>query len=68
MTLIKMSCLAVAVAGLAACGQKAEQAADAGKTAPAAGELVVKIGHAGPITGPAANYGKDSENGAQIAV
>lgn len=68
MTLIKMSCIAVAVAGLAACGQKAETSADAAKTAPAADELVVKIGHAGPITGPAANYGKDSENGAQVAV
>jgi branched-chain amino acid transport system substrate-binding protein len=29
---------------------------------------VVKIGFASPLTGPQANYGKDNENGAQMAI
>jgi branched-chain amino acid transport system substrate-binding protein len=31
-------------------------------------EVVVKIGHAGPLTGPIAHIGKDGENGARLAV
>ena len=29
---------------------------------------VVKIGFASPLTGPQANYGKDNQNGAQLAI
>ncbi|MBD5802944.1 Leucine-, isoleucine-, valine-, threonine-, and alanine-binding protein precursor [Azoarcus sp. Aa7] len=31
-------------------------------------EVVVRIGHAGPLTGPAAAFGKDGENGARLAI
>ncbi len=31
-------------------------------------DLVVKIGHVGPISGPIAHLGKDNENGARLAV
>ena len=31
-------------------------------------DLVVKIGHVGPITGNIAHYGKDNENGAKMAI
>ena len=31
-------------------------------------ELVVRIGHVAPMTGPQAHYGKDNENGARLAV
>ena len=31
-------------------------------------ELVVKIGHVGPVSGAQAHYGKDNENGARMAV
>jgi branched-chain amino acid transport system substrate-binding protein len=31
-------------------------------------EVVVRIGHAGPLTGPAAGFGKDGENGARLAI
>jgi len=34
----------------------------------AAKDIVVKIGHAGPLTGPAAAFGKDGENGARLAI
>ena len=28
----------------------------------------MKIGFASPLTGPQANYGKDNQNGAQLAI
>ena len=31
-------------------------------------DMVVKIGHVGPVSGPQAHYGKDNENGARMAV
>ncbi|HUG22896.1 ABC transporter substrate-binding protein, partial [Piscinibacter sp.] len=31
-------------------------------------ELVVKIGHVGPVSGAQAHYGKDNENGARMAI
>ncbi|TAH42463.1 MAG: branched-chain amino acid ABC transporter substrate-binding protein [Betaproteobacteria bacterium] len=31
-------------------------------------QTVVKIGHAGPLTGPVAHFGKDGENGARLAL
>lgn len=34
----------------------------------AAQEMVVKIGHVAPVSGPQASYGKDNENGARMAI
>ncbi len=31
-------------------------------------DMVVKIGHVGPVSGPQAHYGKDNENGARMAI
>ena len=45
---------------LAACGMTAGSAF--------AKDIVVKIGSAGPLTGPAAAFGKDGENGARLAI
>ena len=59
-TELKLAVLATAVA-LAACGKKEETAAPAaGATAPAAGELVVRIGHVGATSGAVAHLGKDN--------
>ncbi len=33
-----------------------------------ADDLIVKIGHVGPISGPSAHLGKDNENGARMAI
>lgn len=35
---------------------------------PGYAEETVKIGYAGPLTGPIAHYGKDAENGAKLAI
>ena len=37
-------------------------------TGVAQSQEVVKIGFASPLTGPQANYGKDNQNGAQLAI
>ncbi len=66
--------IVAAVAMLTACGKKSAGEADAGASAataaaaPASEVLVVKIGHAGPLTGGIAHLGKDNENGARLAV
>jgi branched-chain amino acid transport system substrate-binding protein len=31
-------------------------------------DMVVRIGHVGPVSGPQAHYGKDNENGARMAI
>ncbi len=64
-----LSLLAAAVA-LSACGKKPEApaAGAAATTTPANGDLVVRIGHASPLTGPQAHLGKDNENGAKMAI
>ncbi len=54
-------------AGLSACGKKEEQAEKGAGTASSI-ERVVKIGHAGPLTGPIAHLGKDNENGVRLAL
>ncbi len=36
--------------------------------ASASGELIIKIGAAGPLTGPQAHIGKDNENGTRMAI
>ena len=64
-TELKLAVLAAAVT-LAACGKKEEASAPA--AAPAADQLVVKIGHVGATSGPVAHLGKDNENGARLAV
>ena len=56
---------------LAACSdatKEAKKSAQATTPTSATGEVVVKIGHAGPLTGGLANIGKDDENGAQLAI
>jgi branched-chain amino acid transport system substrate-binding protein len=71
----KLSAVALSVVAafaLSACGQKEEPkpvAAPAAPAAPAAKpEMVVKLGHVAPMTGPQAHLGKDNENGAKLAV
>ena len=62
----------VAAFALSACGQKEEPKPVAAPAAPAAPapkpEVVVKLGHVAPMTGPQAHLGKDNENGAKLAV
>ena len=56
---------------LAACSNasnEAKKTAQATTPTSTTGEVVVKIGHAGPLTGGLANIGKDDENGAQLAI
>ncbi len=71
----KFSAIALSVAAafaLTACGQKEEPkpvAAPAAPAAPAAKpEVLVKLGHVAPMTGPQAHLGKDNENGAVLAI
>ena len=59
----------VAAFAFSACGQKEEPKPAAAPAAPAAKpEVVVKLGHAAPMTGPQAHLGKDNENGAVLAI
>ncbi|OIR19302.1 leucine-, isoleucine-, valine-, threonine-, and alanine-binding protein precursor [mine drainage metagenome] len=63
---INKSALLVAFGiALAGCG-KSETASNPA-SAPA-GELVIKIGAAAPLTGPQAHIGKDNENGTRMAI
>jgi branched-chain amino acid transport system substrate-binding protein len=62
---LKLALVAAAVA-LVACGKKEEASAPA--AAPAADQLVVKIGHVGATSGAVAHLGKDNENGARLAI
>ncbi|WP_158936329.1 branched-chain amino acid ABC transporter substrate-binding protein [Burkholderia sp. S171] len=39
-----------------------------GLTSQASAQVIVKIGHAAPLTGGVANLGKDNENGARLAI
>ncbi|PHV10273.1 branched-chain amino acid ABC transporter substrate-binding protein [Chitinimonas sp. BJB300] len=71
MTLARYSLIASAVVALTACGNKeetpaAETAAPVSATAP--GDVVIKIGHAAPLTGNIAHLGKDNENGVRLAI
>lgn len=52
----------VSALALAACGEK--EAPKSSGPEP----LVVRLGHAAPLTGPQAHIGKDNENGARLAV
>lgn len=68
----KLSAVALSLAAafaLTACGQKEEPKPVAAPAAPAAKpEIVVKLGHVAPMTGPQAHLGKDNENGAVLAI
>lgn len=61
--ILPLAVLAAAV-GLAACSKKE----DASAPAAANGPLVVRVGHASPLTGPQAHLGKDNENGVRLAI
>ena len=62
-----LSLVAAALVTVYGCGKEEPKKADAPK-APADDSVVVKIGHAGPLTGGIAHLGKDDENGARLAV
>ncbi|MBE9610099.1 branched-chain amino acid ABC transporter substrate-binding protein [Chitinilyticum piscinae] len=71
MTIARYSLMAAATAlALTACQkQDAAQnaASEAAASSPAAGAEVIKIGVAGPLTGPLAHIGKDTEYGVRMA-
>ncbi|HEX6592851.1 MAG TPA: branched-chain amino acid ABC transporter substrate-binding protein [Moraxellaceae bacterium] len=64
--ILTLAVLAAAV-GLAACSKKEGDAAAAAPTT-ADGAVIVKVGHAAPLTGPQAHLGKDNENGVRLAI
>ncbi len=57
---------AIAALLLAACGRQEQTPPPAVATVPAA--VVVKLGHAAPLTGGIAHLGKDNESGVRLAV
>lgn len=61
--LLTLAALAGAI-GLTACSRNENGDAPAA----ADGTLVVKVGHAAPLTGPQAHLGKDNENGVRLAI
>src|SRR5438105_11872960 len=66
-----LSLIAITMAATYGCGKKEEAKKEEPKkaAAPAAApETVVKIGHAGPLTGGIAHLGKDNENGVRLAL
>ena len=68
---LKISAVALSVAAafaLSACGQKEEPKPAAPAAAPQKPEVVIKVGHVAPMTGPQAHLGKDNENGARLAI
>lgn len=61
--------LTVVLALLAGCGKEEPAAPTAAAPAPAGpAGIVVKIGHAAPLTGGVAHLGKDNESGAVLAI
>jgi len=66
-----LTVVAAALITLYGCGKQEEPKkaeAPAAPAAPVEEVVVVKIGHAGPLTGGIAHLGKDDENGARLAV
>lgn len=61
---------ALGLVTLGACGKKEEAKTDAkpAAAAPAEPTVVVKIGHAGPLTKKTPHLGKDNENGVALAI
>ena len=66
---LTLGVLAAAIV-LSACSKKPEEAAKGADAKPVAagGEMIVRIGHAAPLTGPQAHLGKDNENGVRLAI
>jgi branched-chain amino acid transport system substrate-binding protein len=71
----RLSVVALSVAAalaMSACGKKEEAKSAAAPVAPAAPaakpDVVVRLGHVAPMTGPQAHLGKDNENGARLAI
>jgi branched-chain amino acid transport system substrate-binding protein len=62
-----LTLVAAALIAVYGCSKEEPKKAEAPK-APAEDVVVVKIGHAGPLTGGIAHLGKDDENGARLAV
>jgi branched-chain amino acid transport system substrate-binding protein len=59
----------VAAFAMSACGQKEEPKPVAAPATPITKpEVIVKLGHVAPMTGPQAHLGKDNENGAVLAI
>ncbi len=70
--LLTISFAVSAALSIAACGKK-EEAKPADAAAPAAapaaaGDVVVKLGFAAPLTGPQAHYGEEYKNGVTLAI
>ena len=65
-----LTLVAAAVVALYGCSKEEPKKAEAPKApaAPVEEVVVVKIGHAGPLTGGIAHLGKDDENGVRLAV
>jgi len=63
----RLSAIAAAALTLAACNNAEPQQDTAASTPAAAQEHVVKIGSANPLTGPFAHWGRDADNGVQLA-
>ena len=64
-----LTLVAAALVTAYGCGkEEPKKEAAAPSAAPAVPEIVVKIGHVGPTTGPQAHLGKDNENGARMAI
>jgi len=59
---------AIAALTLAACGEQKKPEPVVAAPPPPPPPMVVKLGHAGPLTGGIAHLGKDNENGARLAV
>lgn len=57
----------VTAMSMIACGKQEPKPQAAGADA-AKAEVVVRIGHVAPLTGPQSHLGKDNENGARLAV
>lgn len=71
MKIASYTLMAAAIVGLAACGKQAPvgtETASAPVVEAAADSDVIKIGNAAALTGPAAHFGKDIENGVQLAM
>lgn len=66
---IGLTLVAAAVVAAYGCSKEEPKKAEAPKAAAPVEEIVVvRIGHAGPLTGGIAHLGKDNENGARLAV
>jgi branched-chain amino acid transport system substrate-binding protein len=63
-----LTVIAAALVTVYGCGKEEPKKAAEAPKAPVEEVVVVKIGHAGPLTGGIAHLGKDDENGVHLAV